>query len=76
MKTHEIKDLAPEDFAAHISDTRKEIVELRFQLAARKLENPAKLRLARRQLARLLTIQTQKTSKTASNTTEKTTAKK
>lgn len=76
MKTHEIKDLALEDFAGHISDTRKEIVELRFQLAARKLENPAKLRLARRKLARLLTIQTQKTTKTETKTETKTKASK
>lgn len=59
MRVHEIRELAKEDFSTQISDTRKEIVELRFQLAARKLENPAKLRAARKRLARLLTIQSE-----------------
>jgi large subunit ribosomal protein L29 len=63
MKTHEIKELAVEDFAGHINDTRKEIVDLRFQLAARKLENPSKLRQAKKHLARLLTIQAEKAKK-------------
>ncbi|MBK9204769.1 MAG: 50S ribosomal protein L29 [Candidatus Obscuribacter sp.] len=38
----------------------KSIVEMRFQMAMRKLENPAKLRVTRKQLAQLLTIQTEK----------------
>jgi large subunit ribosomal protein L29 len=56
MKVREIRDLSPEDVKARIDDTRREIVELRFQMAAHKLESPARLRLARRQL---LTIQTE-----------------
>jgi large subunit ribosomal protein L29 len=59
MKVREIRDLSPEDVKARIDDTRREIVELRFQMAAHKLESPARLRLARRQLSRLLTIQTE-----------------
>ena len=59
MRVHEIRELAKEDFAGQISDTRKEIVELRFQLAARKLENTAKLRAAKKKLARLLTVQSE-----------------
>jgi len=57
MRVHEIKELALEDFAGHISDTRKQIVELRFQMAARKLDNPGKMAEAKRRLARLLTVQ-------------------
>jgi large subunit ribosomal protein L29 len=59
MKVREIRDLSPEDVKARINDTRREMVELRFQMAAHKLESPARLRLARRQLSRLLTIQTE-----------------
>jgi large subunit ribosomal protein L29 len=54
-----MREIAKEDFAAQITDTRKEIVELRFQLAARKLENTAKLRAAKKRLARLLTVQSE-----------------
>jgi len=49
-----------EELKARIDETRKQIVELRFQLAVRKLDNPAKLRTARKTLAKLLTIQTEK----------------
>jgi large subunit ribosomal protein L29 len=63
MKVREIRDLTPEDVNAKINDTRREIVELRFQMAVHKLESPARLRLARRQLSRLLTIQTESAKK-------------
>jgi large subunit ribosomal protein L29 len=57
MKVREIRELAGEDLKTRIDDTRKNIVELRFSLAMRKLESPAKLRAARKHLAQLLTIQ-------------------
>ena len=59
MRTHEMRDLPTEELQARIQDTRREVVSLRFQLAARKLESPAKLRLARKNLSRLLTIQSE-----------------
>lgn len=60
MKVAEIKDLSADELNARITDTRKEIVDLRFQLGARKLEKPHKIRDARKLLSRLLTVQTQK----------------
>ena len=60
MRVHEMRELAPENMNGQILDARKEIVQLRFELAARKLENTGKLREARKRLARLLTIQTEK----------------
>ena len=60
MKVKEIRELQMEELKARIDETRKQIVELRFQLAVRKLDNPAKLRTARKTLAKLLTIQTEK----------------
>lgn len=63
MRVHEMKEMSPEDLQASIIDTRKELVQLRFQLAARKLESPAKLRQARQKLSRLITIQHQKALK-------------
>jgi large subunit ribosomal protein L29 len=55
-----MRELQIEELKARIDETRKQIVELRFQLAVRKLDNPAKLRTARKTLAKLLTIQTEK----------------
>jgi large subunit ribosomal protein L29 len=60
MKVSEIRELSQDDLRARIDDARKHIVEMRFALAVRKLESPAKLRTARKRLAQLLTIQTEK----------------
>jgi large subunit ribosomal protein L29 len=60
MKTSEIRELSHDELRARIDDARKNIVEMRFALAVRKLESPAKLRTARKRLAQLLTIQTEK----------------
>ncbi len=63
MRIREIRELTSEEIGTRITDARREIVDLRFQLAARKLESPAKLRQARQRLSRLLTIQTEKDRK-------------
>jgi len=60
MKVSEIRELSHDELRARIDDARKNIVEMRFALAVRKLESPAKLRSARKRLAQLLTIQTEK----------------
>ena len=60
MKVRELRELNSEELQTKIVDARKQIVEMRFQLARRKLESPAKLRTARKTLAQLLTIQTEK----------------
>jgi len=60
MKVKDIRELPSEELNGKIDDTRKQILEMRFQLATRKLDSPAKLRAAKKILARLLTIQTEK----------------
>lgn len=65
MKLEDIRELSAEDLQTHISDARKTIVELRFQQALRKLESPARLRNAKKLLAQLLTIETEKQMKKA-----------
>jgi large subunit ribosomal protein L29 len=60
MKVREIRELSADELKSKIDDTRKTLVEMRFALAQRKLESPAKLRTTRRRLAQLLTIQTEK----------------
>jgi large subunit ribosomal protein L29 len=59
MRVKEIRELAQEELKNKIDDTRRQILEMRFQLATRKLDSPAKLRTARKTLARLLTIRGQ-----------------
>ncbi len=60
MRVREMRELSAEEIRTRIDESRKELIELRFQHAARKLENPAKLRLTRKRLAKLLTIETEK----------------
>jgi large subunit ribosomal protein L29 len=59
MKLKEIRELSADELKTKIDDTRKQLVELRFTFAMRKLESPAKLANARKTLARLLTVQTE-----------------
>ena len=40
-----------------LADTRQELFNLRFQAAAGALENTARLKLAKREIARILTVQ-------------------
>lgn len=60
MRVREMRELSAEEIRTRIDESRKELIELRFQHAARKLENPAKLRLTRKRLAKLLSIETEK----------------
>jgi large subunit ribosomal protein L29 len=55
MKMSEIKDLTPVELAAKARDLRHEIFNLRLQQATSQLEKPARLRLLRKDIARLET---------------------
>jgi large subunit ribosomal protein L29 len=55
MKMKEIKDLTAQELAAKSRDLRQEIFNLRLQQASSQLEKPARLRLLRRDIARLET---------------------
>jgi large subunit ribosomal protein L29 len=55
MKMAEIKDLTAQELTAKSRDLRQEIFTLRLQQASSQLEKPARLRLLRRDIARLET---------------------
>ena len=57
MKTSQLRELSDEELALRLRDTRKELFNLRFQHATGQLDNPHKLALTRREIARLLTLQ-------------------
>jgi large subunit ribosomal protein L29 len=59
MKMSEIKDLTMPELSAKSRDLRQEIFNLRLQQASSQLEKPARLRLLRRDIARLETRITQ-----------------
>ncbi|HWD17952.1 MAG TPA: 50S ribosomal protein L29 [Verrucomicrobiae bacterium] len=55
MKMSEIKDLTATELAAKGRDLRHEIFNLRLQQASSQLEKPARLRVLRRDIARIET---------------------
>lgn len=55
-KAKEVHDMTDEYLVEHIRTTRQELFGLRFQNATGELENTARLRSARRDLARAFTV--------------------
>ena len=56
MKAAEFRGLAEADLQKRLGDARQELFNLRFQLATRKLENHARLREVRKDIARILQV--------------------
>ena len=54
--------LTDEELADRLADTRKELFNLRFQSATGSLENSARLKVTRREIARILTVQYERTA--------------
>ncbi len=55
-KVAEFVALGDEELGHRIADARKELFNLRFQLATGQLENTARLRQVRRDIARINTV--------------------
>ena len=56
MNSKEIRDMSDEELVEHLRTTRRDLFGLRFQHATGELENTAGLKLAKRDVARALTI--------------------
>ena len=56
MKASEIKDLNLEEMHRKVSDLKEELFNLRFQHEIGQLENPQRMKLTKREIARLKTI--------------------
>ena len=58
MKTNELKELGVEELEAKIKEVRKELFELKLKQASKvDVEKPVRMRLLRREVARMLTVQ-------------------
>jgi large subunit ribosomal protein L29 len=57
MRARELRDLNDDALQQKLADTRQELFNLRFQAATGALDNSARLRLAKREIARILTVQ-------------------
>ena len=60
MRAKELRDLSDEELEGRLHDARQELFNLRFQSATGALENSARLRLAKREIARILTIRNER----------------
>ncbi len=56
MKPNEIRNLTQDEIEAEVLKRRQELLDLRFQAAVGQVSNPKRIRAARREIARLLTI--------------------
>jgi len=62
----DVRKLNDGDLSERIAATRRELFDLRFQQATRRLENPHRFKEARIKLAHLLTVQLERQRSTAS----------
>lgn len=62
MKPEEIRELSVEEIKQRMISTEEELFRLRVQLSTKQLENPMKIREARRNVARLKMFLRQKES--------------
>ena len=57
LRARDLRGLTPDELQQKLAETRKELFNLRFQSATGSLEDTTRLRHARRDIARILTVQ-------------------
>ena len=62
MKAEEFRALTPDQLDEQVSRLKKEQFNLRFQRATGQLENTSRVRIVRRDIARIKTLQAQRRS--------------
>jgi large subunit ribosomal protein L29 len=62
LRARDLRDLSDDDLEHRLADTRQELFNLRFQAATGALENTARLKLAKREIARILTVRLERDS--------------
>ena len=56
MKAKELRDLKSEELIVKLNDFKSELFSLRFQLATGQLENTARIKMVKKDIARVKTI--------------------
>lgn len=67
MDAGELRDKTPDELRDRLSNLKKEAFNLRFQQATNQLENTARMRGVRRDVARVKTILNEKAARAASS---------
>ena len=63
MQASELRDLRDAELGVRLNDARKELFNLRFQHATGALENAARVRQVKRDIARILTVQRERSGR-------------
>ena len=63
-----MRDLTDDELEHRLAETRQELFNLRFQGATGALENTARLKLTKREIARILTIRNERESRVTRET--------
>ena len=56
MKVNEIRELSVAELESTLADLKKELFNLRFQLAINQLENPMRISAVKKDIARVKTV--------------------
>ena len=67
MKARDLRDMTDAELEHALAERRKELFNLRFQSATGALENTARLKLAKREIARILTVTTERAAENGKN---------
>ena len=59
MKAREVRDLSADEQAQKLGELEKELFNLRIQQTAGQLEKPDRIRVVRREIARIKTVMNQ-----------------
>jgi large subunit ribosomal protein L29 len=60
LRARDLQGMSDAELASKLGESRQELFNLRFQSATGALENGARLRSAKRQIARILTLQNER----------------
>ena len=60
MKAKEVRALSDTELEQKLSELKEELFNLRFQLATGQLDNPSRIKMVRRDIARVKTIMREK----------------
>jgi len=60
MKPQEVRAMTPDQLSEQLTSLKREQFNLRFQRATGQLENTARVRVVRRDIARIKTVQAQR----------------
>ncbi len=60
MRARELRDLSDEELVKRLAESRENLFNLRFQMATGALDATSRLSLAKRDIARILTIQAER----------------